>query len=273
MSDDAPGGSDVPLSALPPEEKARRAGSFGTAAAHYDRYRPGPSPAAVEWILGAAPGGRVVDLGAGTGALSRILVDRAAQVVAVEPDAQMRAVLGAEVPAVTALEGRAESIPLPDASVDAVVASSSWHWADPGRALPEVGRVLVGGGVLGTLWSGPDPDGALVAQARALLGGPGGSGAAVLGDAGRPNPTLEIPDGTGFCAPEHEAFTWDVAMTADQLVGLLGTFSAILLMEDDERRRLLDEARRLLDDVLGISGDTTIDLAFRADAWRATWGG
>jgi len=76
---------DVPLSDLPPEEKARRAASFGEVASHYDRYRPGPPPAAIDWILPTRVA-RVVDLGAGTGALTRLLVDRAEEVVAVSTD-------------------------------------------------------------------------------------------------------------------------------------------------------------------------------------------
>src|SRR5690242_1397635 len=151
------GSADVPLSKLPPREKAARAGSFGSVAGHYERYRPGPSPAAVEWLLPAGAS-TVVDLGAGTGALARLLVDRAEQVFAVEPDDRMRAVLTKAVPGVRVLAGRGESIPLPDGCADAVLASSSWHWMDPVPTLQEVGRVLAPGGVLGAVWSGPDPD-------------------------------------------------------------------------------------------------------------------
>jgi SAM-dependent methyltransferase len=96
---------------------------------------------ALEWIL---PGHveLAVDLGAGTGALTRLLIARANEVVAVEPDDRMRAVLVAEVPGATAVTGRGEDMPLPDGCADAVVASSSWHWMDPIPTLHEVGRVL-----------------------------------------------------------------------------------------------------------------------------------
>ena len=112
---------------------------------------------------------RIVDLGAGTGALTRMLVDMAPEVVAVEPDPRMRAVLTREVPRARAVAGRGDSMPLPDAFADAVLASSSWHWMDPLPTLLEVGRVLVPGGVLGAVWSGPDPEGPFLMQARALL--------------------------------------------------------------------------------------------------------
>src|ERR1700730_16841272 len=112
---------------------------------------------------------RVVDLGAGTGALTRLLVDRADEVVAVEPDDRMRSVLVRAVPEARVVTGRGEAMPLPDGSADAVLASSSWHWMDPVPALHEVGRVLKPRAILGALWTGPDPEGPFISQARALL--------------------------------------------------------------------------------------------------------
>ena len=132
---------------LTPEQKAKRAASFGGAAPHYERYRPGPPVEAADWLL-PAPVRTLVDLGAGTGALTRLVVGRADEVVAVEPDDRMRAVLAESVPSARAVAGRGESIPLPDASADAVLASSSWHRMNPVLTLAEVGRVLVPGGTL-----------------------------------------------------------------------------------------------------------------------------
>ena len=155
---------------LSPETKASVPSSFGGAASLYERYRPGPPVEAVEWVLPERVG-TVVDLGAGTGALTRLLVGRAEEVVAVEPDDRMRAVLAEAVPGARAVAGRGEAIPLPDGSVDAVLASSSWHWMDTVPTLQEVARVLVPGGAVSAMWSGPDPDSGLVAQAQALLAG------------------------------------------------------------------------------------------------------
>jgi len=278
---------DVPLSHLSSQEKATRSGSFGGVAPHYERYRPGPPVAAVDWILPTHVG-RVVDLGAGTGALTRLLVDRADEVVAVEPDDRMRSVLSEEVPGVRAVMGRGESLPFPDHYADAVVASSSWHWMDPIPTLNEVGRVLVLGGILGAVWSGPDPDGAFLVQAEAMLaeqsqahagaadgrkeeGDPDGAELAglILGDAHRPTSSLEIPPGVPFAQPEHEVFTWDVALDADELIGLLGTFSWIITMPEETRTRVVAAARRLLRELLGVEGEVTVDVAFRADAWRS----
>lgn len=278
---------DASLSAVTAQEKARRAGSFGGVASHYERYRPGPPVAAVDWFLPTHVA-RVVDLGAGTGALTRLLIDKAEEVVAIEPDDRMRSVLTKEVPGVRAVMGRGESMPIPDSCADAVLASSSWHWMDPIPTLREVARVLVPGGILGALWSGPDPEGPFMVQARALLAEQShdGADAAVLGegdgdqhggefaslivgDALRPTFGFEIPPGVQFDQPEHEVFTWDVALNTDELIGLLGTFSSIINMPDDRRERVIAEARRLLRELLGVEGDATVDVAFRADAWRS----
>lgn len=263
---------------LTPEQKAQRAASFGGAAAHYERYRPGPPVEAVEWIL-PRPARTVVDLGAGTGALTRLLVGRADEVVAVEPDDRMRAVLAEAVPGARAVAGRGESIPLPDASADAVIASSSWHWMDPVPTLTEVARVLVPGGTLAAVWSGPDREAPFLAQAQALLeGGQGQSGldepsteelTQAMNDPVTLTQGLEIPPGLPFEKPEQTAITWDVALNADELVGLLGTFSWVLLMEDEARARLFETARRLLRDTLGVEGDVTVDVGYRADVWKA----
>jgi SAM-dependent methyltransferase len=263
--------------ALTPEQKAERAGSFGAAAAQYERYRQGPPIAAVDWVL-PTPVHTVVDLGAGTGALTRLLVGRADEVVAVEPDDRMREVLIESVPGVRAVAGRGESIPLPDASADAVLASSSWHWMDTVPTLLEVGRVLVPGGTLAAMWSGPDPETGLIAQARELLAGGGTPDidgesrselSASLGNQNVLDQVLEIPPGVPFDQPEQTAITWDVALNADELIGLLGTFSWVILMEDEARDRLFDTARRVLRDSLGVFGDVTVDIGYRAEVYKA----
>ena len=268
----------VPLSHLDPEEKAARAASFGDVADHYHRYRPGPSAEAIDWILPHHVA-TIVDLGAGTGLLTRLLLARADEVVAVEPDNRMRAVLADEVPQARAVAGRGEGMPLADGSADAVCAHAAWHWMDPALALREVGRVLVPGGVLGVLWSGPDRDSAFIAGAQEMLaqgsasdgGGDTAEGFAdfMRSDVVRPTPTLEIPQGVPFDQPDFAVFNWEMALTADDLIGLLGTLSWFITMDEERRARVLDEARRLLDRELGVNGDVTIDVPFRADVWRA----
>ncbi len=253
--------------------------SFGSIASAYERYRAGPPVELVEWML-PGPVSTVVDLGAGTGAMTRLLVSRAETVIAVDPDDRMRAELVANVPEAQGVNGRGESIPLPDGVADAVVASASWHWMDPVPTLHEVARVLTPFGVLGAVWAGPDPEGAFVVQAKELLARGSGEVAdeglaeeefstLIQGEGNRPDIGLVIPDGLPFDQPEHRRSTWDVALNADQLIGLLGTFSWILVMPEPARVRLFDEARRILRDLLGVEGEVTVDVAFEAEAWRA----
>ena len=190
----------------------------------------------------------------------------------------MRAVLAEEVPGAQALAGRGEAIPVPDGSVDGVFASSSWHWMDPVPTLAEIHRVLVPGGVLGAVWTGPDPDGPFMQQARALLTAAGdrdpeqvgfAESLAAGGAAGaRTTDRLELPDGVPFEPVESRTFVWDIALNADELIGLLGTLSWIILLPDDDRTRLFATARRLLAELLGIEGDVSVDVAYRAVAFR-----
>jgi SAM-dependent methyltransferase len=133
--------------------------NFDGVAASYERGRPSYAPAAIAHlgvVLGIGPGARVLDLGAGTGKLTRQLVAAGATVTAVEPGPAMRAELVARVPGVPALDGTAEAIPLPDGAVDAITVAQAFHWFDPARALPEMARVLVPGGGLALLWNERD---------------------------------------------------------------------------------------------------------------------
>jgi SAM-dependent methyltransferase len=143
--------------------------SFGTEAARYDQTRPSYPAAAIDLVLGgidprgdrpgsglAARPPRILDLGAGTGKLTASLVGRPADVVAVEPDRQMLAVLASRVPQARAVAGSAERIPLRDGSVDAIMVGQAFHWFRRPDADYEFARVLRPGGVVGLLWNLPD---------------------------------------------------------------------------------------------------------------------
>ena len=135
------------------EQDERLRFSFGAAAAAYAEHRPDYARAAVRWALERAPGPRVLDLGAGTGKLTAVMAALGADVIAVEPDPAMLAELRRALPDVRVLPGRAEAIPLPDASVDAVLVGHALHWFDMAVAGPEIARVLVPGGILAGLWN------------------------------------------------------------------------------------------------------------------------
>jgi SAM-dependent methyltransferase len=263
------------------DQKIRRSGSFGAVASTYERFRPGPPPGAIAWMLPDSAK-IVVDLGAGTGAMTKDLLGKVDLVMAIEPDDRMREILTSNLSEVTALRGTGESMPLDTSSVDVVLASSSWHWMDADRAMQETARVLVPGGTLGVVWAGPDPDGPFVSQAQAMLTemssgqkGPIANsnrtpdlGREMMDTENRVETVLRIPHGSLFTQPEQTSFTWDVPLTADELIGLLGTFSWIITMPDDRRAHVISEARRVLRDGLGISGDVTVDIQYRSEAWR-----
>jgi SAM-dependent methyltransferase len=135
----------------------------------YDRGRPGWPPAVVE-LPGVPAEATVVDLGAGTGKLTRLLVERFRRVIAVEPAAEMRALLAKRLSRVSVLGGTAHDIALAEASVDAVFVAQAFHWFDDERALVEIARVLNCGGSLVVMWNEPaGPFEPTVAAAESLL--------------------------------------------------------------------------------------------------------
>lgn len=133
----------------------RHARSFGPVAEAYDRGRPSFPREAAAWLAGDRPA-TVLELGAGTGKLTRELVALGHDVHASDPDQAMLDILGRHLPDVRVSQSGAEEIPLPDRSVDVVVAAQSFHWFDHDRALPEIARVLRPGGHLALAWNWRD---------------------------------------------------------------------------------------------------------------------
>ncbi|MET9505515.1 class I SAM-dependent methyltransferase [Streptomyces sp. NPDC006622] len=230
-------------------QRLLHASSFGAAAVAYDEHRPDYARDAVRWALEPAPGPRVLDLGAGTGKLTGTLVALGAEVVAVEPDPAMLTELRRSLPAVRALPGSAEAIPLPDASVDAVLAGNAMHWFDMAVAGPEIARVLTPSGILAGLWNVMDDRVEWVAGLAQV------SGSAAIGP--RDTPTswrAETADAhlprTGaaarFASPRQAEFPHGQSRTADSLVATLATRAGMLVMPEQERQATLDRIRAYL---------------------------
>ena len=238
--------------------------SFGSIAENYNELRPQPPRSAVDWLV--PPGCEVaVDIGAGTGLFTRALLGRAHQVIAVEPDARMREVLTARSPGVRVVEGQGESIPLPDAAADALFVSSAWHWMDPELAVPEIGRVLRDGGRFGLIWTSRDRDVDWVGELD-VLGGRDTS-QPVSGDRFRRRLDFALPDPQIFHNIAREKFEFSRAMTVDDVVAMLGTYSRAIIASPVDRARALADARAVLD--ARFPGADTIDIPMRAWCWRA----
>jgi SAM-dependent methyltransferase len=230
------------------DERARRGSSFGAVAAVYAEHRPDYPADAVRWCVGPTgrdlAGLRVLDLGAGTGKLTAVLVGLGADVTAVEPDQEMLAEFRRQLPSASARHGSAEAIPLPDESVDAVLCGQSMHWFDLSRALPEIARVLVPGGVLGAMWNGDDDRVGWVAGLRDAA-----EGAAAPTVSRRRQEAASF--GLGQFSPlftptERAEFPNVQPYTADSLLATTGTHSKVLIMSPDERDRVLGQVRAYL---------------------------
>jgi SAM-dependent methyltransferase len=232
------------------EDPSRYASAFGAAASAYAEHRPTYSPDGVRWALELAAGRRVLDLGAGTGKLTGVLVDDGADVVAVEPDPAMLGELRKGLPDVVVLKGSAEDIPLPDGSVDAVLSGNAMHWFDMALAGPEIARVLTPGGVLAGLWNVMD-DSVDWVDGLARM-----SGSAAIGPRDTPaswrqqTAGIHLPhDGRGpvlFGHPEQAEFPHAQQRTATSLVATLATRAGLLVMAEPEREATLDRIRGYL---------------------------
>ena len=218
-------------------DKQLHAASFGSVAEIYEATRPGYPAEIVEWLLDAEPA-RVLDIGAGTGKLTRLLAGNGREVVAVDPSEQMLDRLRGALPGVEAVIGTAERLPLPDGSADLVTVAQAWHWVDPPTASVEVGRVLRPGGRLGLIWNFRDER---VDWVRDL-------GVAMRADGdqytdGVDDPAMAEP----FGEPERLQVEWEHELSRDGLLDLIRSRSYVAVMTEEDREATLGAVRRVLD--------------------------
>ena len=219
------------------EQRQRQANSFGAAAGAYERGRPPYPLEAVAWLV-PEEARAVVDLGAGTGKLTRALRAPGREVVGVEPSAGMREQFARVLPGVRVLDGTGESIPLPDMSADALVCAQAWHWVDPKRAVPEVARVLRPGGRLGLVWNIRDVSVPWVAELEQIL----------RDCAASPTADDQVKYvGEPFGPTERRDFRWSHPMTADEIVDMAASRSYVITLEQATRDQLLRRVRTLLE--------------------------
>ncbi|HEY5248606.1 MAG TPA: methyltransferase domain-containing protein [Dermatophilaceae bacterium] len=230
-----------------------QARSFGARAVEYQRGRPSYPDEAVDWLLRAGAQ-RVLDLGAGTGQLTRRLVARGLDVVAVEPSDGMREQLIQAVPGVRVLPGSAESIPLQDGAVEIVLVAQAWHWVDVERAVPEVSRVLSDAGQLGLIWNIRDEREDWVAQFGQLMC----QGAEQ--DMGSASPRVGQP----FGPVERLDVEWIHHFTPPDLLDLVASRSYVITLPADERQALLASVQHLLDSHPSLAGRRRLEMPYIA---------
>jgi SAM-dependent methyltransferase len=207
-------------------------------AAEYERHRPDYPEEALRWAadqLGLVANARVLDVGAGTGKLTRGLVALGLDVVAVEPGAPMLEQLRRAVPEAEGFEAPAESIPLPDASVDAAFAGQAYHWFDRERAVPELHRVTRPGGGLALLWNWWDERDPLQRELGELIGYAGQ----------QPYREDEAPGDRWFRLLGQVVVESAPESSPDELVAQLATTSAYLTAEASEREESLRAVHEL----------------------------
>jgi ubiquinone/menaquinone biosynthesis C-methylase UbiE len=228
---------------MPVDDVAAR--GFGAGAAAYEAARPGYPDEAIDVLadeVGIGPGTKVCDLAAGTGKLTRRLVDLGARVTAVEPVAAMRAQAETAVPRADLVDGTAEAIPLDNGSVDVVTVAQAFHWFDAPAALSEIARVLRPGGRLAILWNERDESTPWVAEMsrvihwheRTVSRYQHTDWAAVVAADGRFSPLLE------------QVFRWEQPHTREVLADRVRSISYIAAMPVVERERYASEVVALV---------------------------
>lgn len=215
--------------------------SFGTVAASYDRGRPSYPREAVAWALGTSPGQkplRVLELGAGTGKLTEVLLELGHDVFATEPDERMLDVLSAKLPDVRATVGDAEQIPVGDQQYDVVIAGQAFEWFDQAVALPEISRVLAPGGRLVLLGNERDERIPWVRRLGALVG--------------REEPDVDatrvIDDSAMFSAVEEQRFRFWQVVNRESIQDLLLSGAGVAVLPEEERQAKRADVLAFYDD-------------------------
>jgi ubiquinone/menaquinone biosynthesis C-methylase UbiE len=223
------------------------ASGFAAGSDAYDRGRPSYPREAVDLIVsevGIGPGSTVVDLAAGTGKFTALLVPTGADVIAVEPVAEMSQTLGRRLPQVEVHEGTAESMPFADGFADAVTVAQAFHWFDFDAALAEIARVLRPGGGLAFLWNRRDESAPWVDKMSEILRWKERDfarydeidWAAVVAGSGH------------FTDLRQRTFSYEQEIDREGLADRVRSISYVASMDEEQREGLVKQVVALVDD-------------------------
>ncbi|WP_406025854.1 class I SAM-dependent methyltransferase [Nocardioides sp. NBC_00850] len=235
--------------------------SFGGVADSYDRGRPSYPVDAVKWLVGEEPCS-VLELGAGTGKLTEVLVGLGHDVFATDPDDAMLDILSGKLPDVRATSGTAEQIPIGDSLYDVVVVGQAFHWFDHAKALAEIGRVLRTDGRLAVVQNERDERIPWVRKLGRLIGKQTG-----LTEEGGFDPTSILDDSGFFSAVEAQTFRHWQVVDRHSIQDLVQSRSNIATLEPEAQEQKRREVLAFYDDYgRGMDG---MQLPYNCRAWRA----
>jgi SAM-dependent methyltransferase len=232
---------------------------FGLDAANYDTSRPAPPAEVADWLVGSGCE-LAVEVGAGTGHFTRMLLPLAGRVIATDPDPQMCAWLQQQYPGVDVREGRAEQIPVESGTADGVFSASSWHWFDPRAAGTEAARCLKSGGVLGVAWYDAAQSGMWIPEVEKVI-----RSAHIPG---RKIHELNLPADLPFTPVEKKVDQHTHLMTSEQLCAMGGTFSGMISLSAAEREDLLGRQFAYLEERLREEGAEKHSILFTSTLYR-----
>jgi SAM-dependent methyltransferase len=201
----------------------------------------------------------VLDLGAGTGKFTELLTTRADRVIAVEPSAAMLNVLRAKLADVESIVAGAESIPLPESSVDAVTVAQAFHWFDRDAACAEIARVLVPGGTLGLLWNHSDPDCAWDRACHRVA-----HPAVAEKDATTESAAEQLP---GFVFDRRAEIAWSESISRTDYISRWLTVSSFLVADEDTRAQMVAQLETILDADPHTAGHERFELPMLTDVF------
>ena len=240
---------------------------FEAAVEHYGRGRPTYPDDALRYLVHALAiqdGRDVLELGAGTGVFTELIVHSGARITAVEPVPAMRTALERSCPSVTVVDGTAERIPVANGTADAVVAAQAFHWFDGVRALPEIHRVLRPGGVLGMIWNVRDDASDWAERLTEIFDRLAGADAPRY----RSGKWREAFDRTDLFGPLHHRVAYHVhRVTAETFLDRVLSVSYVASASDEDRARVVDEVRELLATDPELAGREEIVMPYRTDVF------